>query len=53
MLIVKLGKLIRKNIDEANIKEEEILEGGFNLTTVDNYDFYDVNLKYALRKNVF
>lgn len=51
ILISKLGKFILKNIDDNNISED--LENTFSTTTIDNYDFYDVNKKYVLRKNVF
>lgn len=50
-LISKLGKFILKNIDDGNVREDP--ENTFSTTTIDNYDFYDVNRKYVLRKNVF
>ncbi len=51
ILISKLGKFILKNIDDGNSREDP--ENTFSTTTIDNYDFYDVNRKYVLRKNVF
>lgn len=51
ILISKLGKFILKNIDDGNVTEDP--ENTFSTTTIDNYDFYDVNKKYVLRKNVF
>ena len=51
ILISKLGKFILKNIDDGNIKEDP--DNVFSTTTIDNYDFYDINKKYVLRKNVF
>ena len=49
-LINKLGKLILKNIDESNLKPTD--SDDFEITLIDNYDFYDVDEKYCLRKNV-
>ena len=51
LLITKLGGLIRKCIDEEKPKEEKVLED-FRITSIDNYDFYDVKTKAMLRKNV-
>lgn len=52
-LIFKLGRLIRKNIDENNtLKEEETPGGEFTPDMVDNYDYFDVDQKYTMRKNV-
>jgi hypothetical protein len=51
LLIAKLGKFILKNIDDGSIKEDN--DNTFSTTTIDNYDFYDLNTKYVLRKNVF
>lgn len=51
ILISKLGKFILKNIDDGNVREDP--ENTFSTTTIDNYDFYDINRKYVLRKNVF
>lgn len=51
ILISKLGKFILKNIDDGNVTKDP--ENTFSTTTIDNYDFYDVNKKYVLRKNVF
>jgi len=51
ILISKLGKFILKNIDDGNVTEDP--ENTFSTTTIDNYDFYDINRKYVLRKNVF
>lgn len=42
-LISKLGKLILKNIDDSNGREYINSENSFSITTIDNYDFYDVN----------
>lgn len=50
-LIIKLGKIILKNIDETNLKPSQTEE--FQVNTIDNYDFYDESEKYCLRKNVF
>lgn len=50
-LIVKLGKLIRQNISQLASQREEIHED-FQLTSVDNYDFYDAMEKKMDRKNV-
>lgn len=38
-LIVKLGKIILKNIDESNLKPNPTDE--FQVEIIDNYDFYD------------
>jgi hypothetical protein len=51
ILISKLGKFILKNVDDGNVREDP--ENTFSTTTIDNYDFYDINRKYVLRKNVF
>ena len=53
-LIFTLGKLIRKNIDESNtMKDEANTEStDFSPDRIDNYDFYDANEKYTMRKNV-
>ncbi len=44
--------MIIKNINESNLLEEDG-KNEFSTTTIDNYDFYDNNKKYVLRKNVF
>ena len=49
-LILKLGKLILKNIDESNYKPFDTEE--FQVEIIDNYDYYD-KTKYCLRKNVY
>ena len=49
-LIVEIGKLILKNIDEDGLLKSN--KDGFNITILDNYDFYDDSEKYCLRKNV-
>lgn len=49
-LIVEVGKLILKNIDEDGLNKSA--QNEFNVTVIDNYDFYDVDEKYCLRKNV-
>jgi hypothetical protein len=53
-LIVVLGKLIRKNIDESNTmkKEANAQSAEFSPDKVDNYDFFDTRQKYTMRKNV-
>ncbi len=51
ILISKLGKFILKNVDDGNVKEDP--DNVFSTTTIDNYDFYDINKKFVLRKNVF
>lgn len=53
-LIFKLGKLIRKSIDEANTQKDEanVDAGEFNVDKVDNYDYFDVKQRYTMRKNV-
>lgn len=43
--------MILKNITE-NVKDEQ-LDNDFCPTTIDNYDYFDVNQRYCLRKNVF
>jgi hypothetical protein len=50
-LIIKLGKIILKNIDESNMKPNQSEE--FQLDIIDNYDFYNEKEKYCERKNVF
>ena len=54
ILIFKLGKLIRKSIDEANTQKDEDSNESteFNLDKIDNYDFFDAKMKYTMRKNV-
>lgn len=54
ILIFKLGKLIRKSIDEANTQKDEDNNESteFNLDKIDNYDFFDAKMKYTMRKNV-
>ena len=49
-LIVKIGKLILKNLDERNY--EPSTSSQYKITTIDNYDFYDQNKKFCDRKNV-
>jgi hypothetical protein len=53
-LIIKLGKLIRKSIDENNMSKMAELPGNaeFAVDMVDNYDFFDDKQKYTMRKNV-
>ena len=49
---MKLGALIRKNIDEERANKEEVILEGFSVTSVDNYDFYNKDHKMMERKNV-
>ena len=49
-LIDKLGKLILKNIDQGSSTNEG--SDDFQVNLIDNYDFYDTNMKYCCRKNV-
>ena len=54
-LIFRLGKLIRKSIDEANTQKDEangVASGEFSPDQVDNYDYFDTRQKYTMRKNV-
>lgn len=53
-LIFKLGKLIRKSIDEANTQKDEAsaVSNEFSPDKIDNYDFFDAGRKYTMRKNV-
>lgn len=53
-LIYKLGKLIRKSIDESNTQKDEALSNSseFSPDKIDNYDYFDTKLKYTMRKNV-
>ena len=51
-LISKLGEFIVKNIEESSKKESDDKET-FSITTIDNYDFYELDQKYVTRKNVF
>lgn len=54
-LIFILGKLIRKNIDESNTQKNESNTQGsneFSPDKIDNYDFFDYQQKYTMRKNV-
>jgi hypothetical protein len=51
-LISKLGEFIVKNIEESAKKENDEKDT-FSITTIDNYDFYEVDKKYVHRKNVF
>ena len=51
LLITKLGTLIRKCIDEEKPREEKVIED-FRINSTDNYDFYDVETKSMVRKNV-
>lgn len=41
MLILKLGSLIRQNIDDEKAAKAEVTIEKFQLTSVDNYDFYN------------
>ena len=49
-LIIKIGKLILKNLDERNY--EPSTSSQYKITTIDNYDFYDQQKKFIDRKNV-
>jgi hypothetical protein len=53
-LIFILGKLIRKNIDESNTQKDEAnaQTNEFTPDRIDNYDFFSVEQKYTMRKNV-
>ena len=51
-LILKLGALIRQNIDEERANINEPLLNDFQITDVDNYDFYNYKEKIMERKNV-
>ena len=52
-LIIKLGALIRKNIDEEKAnKSDKTSSDKFCVTSVDNYDFYNKEHKLMERKNV-
>lgn len=53
-LIFKLGKLIRKSIDESNTMKDEAnaVSGEFSPDKIDNYDYFDTTQKYTMRKNV-
>ena len=41
-----------KNIEENTVVESEEKDM-FSITTIDNYDFYEIDKKYVHRKNVF
>lgn len=51
-LICKLGEFIVKNIEETSRKQTNISDV-FSITTIDNWDFFDISKKYVYRKNVF
>ncbi len=51
-LITQLGGLIRKNISEAS-GGNQVEEGHFSVSTIDNYDYYYKTEKFITRKNVF
>ena len=42
-LISKLGKLILKNVDSNNSRDYIDNSNNFSITTIDNYDFYDID----------
>ena len=52
MLILKLGSLIRQNIDDEKAGKVAIGTDKFRITSVDNYDFYNETEKKMERKNV-
>jgi hypothetical protein len=51
-LISKLGEFIVKNIEESS-KKDQGEKDHFSVTTIDNYDFYELDQKFVTRKNVF
>ena len=42
-LISKLGKLILKNVDSNKSRDYIDNSNNFSITTIDNYDFYDID----------